>query len=438
MTQTMTNDYPTPSPTAPPPLPWGGTGSTRSAWTSLSRNPLRYLTSAAPWRALVHLAISIVFGWLCFGLYVVIILLPFAPAWSYLLAKVERQRIVLLGVPPIVNPHAPLRDRSVTSRIGDRLGESATWRETGYSLILAAAAPFLSIGLMIAGAFVGACLLAPWLITMEPVLMFGGWVIDSQPEAWALTALGIPLAAILLYLCAGVAAALAALAQALLGPREEELAARLADMSASRGILVTSFEGERRRIERDLHDGPQRDLVALSMHLGELQLAVDDETVDADALRRHMSEAQDRVEQVLASLRDTVRGVHPQVLDDHGVTAACIELGRGPLPVRVVCDGAWYNGRRLPAEIEKAMYYTASEAVTNAAKHGRATMVTITLGEGNGTITMEVVDDGTGGADPTRGTGLSGLVERAAAVGADLDIVSPQGGPTRLVWTLRS
>ncbi len=209
-------------------------------------------------------------------------------------------------------------------------------------------------------------------------------------------------------------------------------------MSASRGILVTSFDGERRRIERDLHDGPQRDLVELSMHLGELQLAVDDETVDADALRRHMSEAQDRVEQVLASLRDTVRGVHPQVLDDHGVTAACIELGRGPLPVRVVCDGAWYNGRRLPAEIEKAMYYTASEAVTNAAKHGRATMVTITLGEGNGTITMEVVDDGTGGADPTRGTGLSGLVERAAAVGADLDIVSPQGGPTRLVWTLRS
>lgn len=433
MTETTTFDDPTPSPTTLPSPPYDAPdGRARSAWTSLARNPLRYLISADPWRALVHLAMSLVFGWLCFGLYVVIILLPFAPAWSYLLAKVERQRIVLLGVAPIVNPHPPLRERAFTARIGDRLGEAATWRETGYSLIIAAAAPFLSIGLLVAGAVVGACLLAPWLITMEPVMMFGGWVIDTQPEAWMLTAVGVPLAGILLYLCAGVSAALATLAQALLGPREEELAARLAELHASRGILVTSFEGERRRIERDLHDGPQRDLVGLSMHLGELQLAVEDEKI-----RAQVAVAQDRVEQVLASLRDTVRGVHPQVLDDHGVTAACVELGRGPLPVRVICRAGWYDGLRLPAEIEKAMYYTASEAVTNATKHAHATVVTITLSEFDGIASMEIVDDGVGGADIGRGSGLSGLIERAAAVGAELSVASPQGGPTRLFWTTR-
>ncbi|GAC69619.1 putative two-component histidine kinase [Gordonia soli NBRC 108243] len=401
----------------------------RNAWLAMARNPVRYLLSSDPWRALTHLAVSLVLGWIQFGLFIVIILLPFAPAWSYVLAKLERRRVALLRLAPIADPHRTLYSRGVAAHIGDRLAETSTWRETGYSLILAAATPFLSIGLVVLGAAVGGTIFAPAFTDTDP-MMFGGWTIDTPAEAWTATVIGIVLLIPAVYLCAAVSAILASLAQALLGPREEELAAQLADVRASRGILMNSFEGERRRIERDLHDGPQRDLVALSMQLGELQLAVDD-----DDVRTQVIAAQARVEGALSGLRDTVRGVYPQVLDDHGVTAALIELGRGPLPVHVVPQGSWHHTRRFTPEVEKAIYYTGSEAVTNATKHARAHAVTIYLSEDDTTISMEIVDDGIGGATTDRGSGLSGLVERAAAVGARLDIDSPQGGPTVLRWS---
>lgn len=410
--------------TAPP------EGGPPSHWAALARNPLRYLISSDPWRGLGYLLGSLLFGWICFGLYIVIILLPFAPLWSYYLAKLERRRVRLIRMAPIVDPHPTLPPMGFPARVGERLGEAATWRETGYSLILAVLAPVLSIGVMIYGIFCLALLFAPMLVT-DDYLRIGGWVVDTQWEAWLLTVASLPLIALGAYVCAFVSAALGSLAGALLGPRESELAALVTNLRASRGVLVDSFEGERRRIERDLHDGPQRDLVGLSMNLGELQLATEDQE-----LRDQLADAQGRVEQVLAGLRDTVRGVHPQVLDDHGVAAACVELGQS-IPVRVSTGPGWVPAARWPIEVERAMYYTASEAVTNAVKHASANEVTVTFDATGDAVTMEVVDDGRGGADIAAGTGLAGLVERAAAVGATLSVDSPAGGPTRLFWSKR-
>ncbi|WP_245549781.1 sensor histidine kinase [Gordonia effusa] len=415
----------------PSALPSASAPRRASPWQIIGGTPRRFLTSSDPWRGLAYVAVTVVAGWLLFFAYVVIILLPLAPAWSYLLGKIERQRVALLRVPPIGDPHRPLTG-SVTERAGARLGEAATWREVAYSVVLAAFAPIASLGLIIYGAFFGALLFSPFIARSGEPINMGPWVVDSVAESLLLVLIAIPIGVVGLYLCGAVSAAFASLASGLLGPREEELAALVSSLQSSRGVLVTSFEGERRRIERDLHDGPQQDLVGASMQLGELAQATDDTQVRAD-----IEAAQTRVERALSGLRDTVRGVYPQVLDDFGIEAACAELG-GPIAVRILPKAGWPSGRRLPADVERGMYYTASEAVTNAGKHGRASTVIIEfdtaaseLGE---EITMIVTDDGVGGADVERGTGLAGLMERADALGATLTLASPDGGPTVLRW----
>lgn len=402
-----------------------------SPWKRLGASPLRYLTSSDPWRGLAYTVTTVTLGCLMFLAYVVIVLLPFAPVWSNLLGKIDRQRVRLLGAQAIGDPHAPV-DGNLPTRMGVRLGEPATWREVVYSLFLAIYGPFVGIGLSIAGVATGLVAVAPAIARQGEIINLWSWEVDSVAEAWWLVPITIPFLVITLYL-SGVAAAIAAsIASWLLGPREEELVAQVEALESSRGVLVGSFEAERRRIERDLHDGPQQDLVGAAMQLGELA-----QTSDDPALRADVEAAQARVERALSGLRETVRGVDPKVLDDFGLEAACAELG-DPITVRVVPSAGWTPGRRLPAPFERAMYYTASESVTNAGKHGGASTVTIELSDVLGVVTMVVTDDGIGGADPSLGSGLAGLVERAHALGATLTVDSPRGGPTVLRWTGRA
>ncbi|TWS26457.1 sensor histidine kinase [Tsukamurella sputi] len=391
------------------------------------REPLHFLTTSAPWRALAYFAVSMVLGWAVFFLYAMVVLLPFAPAWSFALAKLERRRVAWLGAPAIGDPHPPVSG-DLSTRAGARLGERATWREVAYSLILAVLTPVVFMGAVF-GWIVGVGLLVAPFVS-DDVNVMGVAVRGIVSEAF-FGALGAVLCAVALYVTYAVSVMQAAGARLLLGPTEEELRRRVSTLEASRGVLVHSFEGERRRIERDLHDGPQQDLASLSLQLGELQQSLSTET--DDAVRAQVVEAQARLERAMAGLRDTVRGVHPQVLDDAGVEAACAELG-GAIRVDVTAGEGWEPGRRLPADIEQAMYYTASEAVTNAIKHGGAGQVWITFAAGVLGVSMTVMDDGAGGADPARGTGLAGLVERAEAIGATLTILSPPGGPTTLYW----
>lgn len=401
-----------------------------SSWAHLRAAPWRFVAGSWAWRALAYLMVSVLFGWITVALFTSILLIPTVPVWSYFLAKAERARVKLLGVEAIANPHPALPSMPLSARMGERMGESATWRATAYAVVLTVMAPTISGIALLYAAVVFTMLIAPTLTRTDDVWV-GPWLIDTVGEGVILTIAAIPLLVLGLYVCGVCACALGAIARSLLGANEERLSAEVAGLQASRGILVDSFADQRRRIEQDLHDGPQRDLVAASIQLGELALATDDED-----LRKQAAAAQTQVESAMARLRDTVRGVHPRVLDDHGVPAACMELV-GALPVRVVLGTGWTTDTRLGDDVEQAMYYTASEAVTNAVKHADAAGVTITFqrtGGTGGTEQMTVEDDGKGGATMISGRGLAGLTERAAAVGAELGVESPADGGTRITW----
>jgi signal transduction histidine kinase len=212
-------------------------------------------------------------------------------------------------------------------------------------------------------------------------------------------------------------------ALALLGPSEQQLQARVVALAASRDRAVDSAEAERRRIERDLHDGAQQRLVALAMDLGMARAKLESDPAAATAL---VGEAHEEAKRALAELRDLARGIHPAVLADRGLDAAISALAaRSPVPVGVeVATG------RLPGPVESAAYFVVAEALTNAAKHAGAAEIGVRIGRDRDLLVVEVTDDGAGGADPARGSGLRGLADRVAAVDGRLTVTSPEGGPT--------
>ena len=261
----------------------------RGALAAPLREPMRFLTTSAPWRGLAYFAGSMIVGWVLFLLYVVVVLLPFAPAWSFGLAKLERLRVTWLGDPAIGDPHPPVAG-NLSARAGARLGERATWREVAYSLLLAVLTPIVFLGAVIGWTVGGGLLVGP-LLSDEVNVM--GTAVDGVVSRAVWGAIGAVICAAGLYITYAVAVAQAATARLLLGPTEEELQRRVSTLEASRGVLVHSFEGERRRIERNLHDGPQQDLASLSLQLGELQQNLP-ETAD-ESLRGQVSEAQARL-----------------------------------------------------------------------------------------------------------------------------------------------
>jgi signal transduction histidine kinase len=222
----------------------------------------------------------------------------------------------------------------------------------------------------------------------------------------------------------GFAAMDVSLTRRLLG-LPSDLAARVAELEASRERVVDAAEAERRRIERDLHDGAQQRLVALAMELGRAKAKFAD---DLDAARVLVDQAHVEAKAALTELRDLVRGVHPPVLTDRGLDAALSGLAaRCPVPVDVHVDVPV----RPKATVEAVAYFVVAEALTNVAKHSRASHAKVVV-EGHGfpgTLTVMVSDDGIGGADP-HGAGLSGLADRVSGVDGRLSVESPAGGPT--------
>jgi len=229
------------------------------------------------------------------------------------------------------------------------------------------------------------------------------------------------------YLLTAWAGARAAVARLILAPREAELDERLVEVTRSRARLVDAFELERRRIERDLHDGAQQRLVALTVALGLARL---DLPAGSPAAAR-VHEAQEQAKQALTELRELIRGVHPQVLADRGLGAAvAVADAAGRSPVEVDVDVSL--PRRLPGTIEVTAYFAVCEALANIARHSQASRASVRgrlLGD---VLTVEVRDDGVGGADPAAGTGLAGLADRIAVVEGRLLLSSPAGGPTVL------
>lgn len=197
------------------------------------------------------------------------------------------------------------------------------------------------------------------------------------------------------------------------------------DLAASRARLVQAADDARRRIERDLHDGAQQRLVAAALELALLDRRLDGD----DSARRALAKAREHLADGLAELRALARGIHPAVLSERGLEAALVALvERSPVPVdlRVVVPD------RLDRAIEATVYFVVSEALTNVAKYAQADSASVELMSARGELVLTVADDGVGGADAERGSGLSGLVDRVQAIGGGLDVSSPRGGGTRL------
>ena len=204
-----------------------------------------------------------------------------------------------------------------------------------------------------------------------------------------------------------------------------ELRARLEELRGSRVRILSAEQRERRRLERDLHDGAQHRLVALSLELGELR----DRVSEDPELAARVDEARDEVTASLAELRDVAHGIHPATVSDHGLGVALESLTtRATVPVQV--HGALQD--RLPEPVELAAFFLVAEALANITKHAHASSGTVDLTREAGHLVVEVRDDGVGGAATERGTGLRGLADRIEALGGRLRVWSPPGKGTRL------
>ncbi|MFI7354286.1 sensor histidine kinase [Streptomyces avidinii] len=406
------------------------------------RRPLRFLGSWWPWRCWAYLGSGFLVGYpvllvlvLLVGLGVTLapvgiglLLLLGAVVAGVPLGMLERWRLRCVEPVRVPDPHASLGGAGPTAWLRTRLRERATRREFAYAALLGpvfGAAGFAVLTLVAFALILVATPVIVWAIAPDRVMLIPGRPVSGALEALGGTAAGLVGLLVAAYAGALLAAAQVKTARLLLGPRVE--ADRILELTRSRVRLVDAFEAERRRIERDLHDGAQQQLVALSMTLGlaELELRALPEAAAAAALvARGRGEARVALEQ----LRDLVRGIHPQVLTDHGLAAAVAEVAlRHPVPVSVDLDVP-----RLAEPVEITAYFTVTEALTNAAKHSGASQVAVVGRVEGDRLTLTVTDDGRGGADPGAGAGLAGLADRVAMLKGRLVVSSPVGGPTRL------
>jgi signal transduction histidine kinase len=292
---------------------------------------------------------------------------------------------------------------------------AATWRQLSFHALAVVTG-------MLGGGLVVVCwLAAPLAVTF----LCGGQPTPGSGAAAAAGAVALLLAAP--WLARWVSRADVVAGQALLGPsRSEQLTARVATLSRSRADLVAAADAERRRIERDLHDGAQQRLVSLAMNLGLARATLTDLPEDA---RQVIVAAHEEAKEALGELRSLVRGLHPAVLEDRGLDAALSGVAaRTPLAVRLQVD---VPVRPSPT-VEAIAYFVVSEALANVAKHAQASHASVTVWRAGDLLRVEVTDDGVGGADPSLGTGLAGLSGRVRSVDGQLEVTSPAGGPTRI------
>jgi signal transduction histidine kinase len=197
------------------------------------------------------------------------------------------------------------------------------------------------------------------------------------------------------------------------------------DLRASRARLVRAEDEARRALERNLHDGAQQRLVALSVSLRVIESRL---KADPDGAAALLSGAMEELSQALAELRELARGIHPAVLTDRGLRPALESLvARAPIPVELVA-----TDERFPPETEAAAYYVVSETLTNVARYAEASAARVEVARTDGVLRVQVSDDGIGGADPTRGSGIRGLVDRVAVLDGTLEVASPVGGGTSI------
>ncbi len=290
------------------------------------------------------------------------------------------------------------------------------------------------------------------LLFLLPALFVALPVLAAAPVAWIVTnpvaneleigeRVGYPLVALvgfasLVTLAAGVPLLLTALARldwwsaaTLLG--RSESSRRVDELTVSRARVVDAADAERRRIERDLHDGAQQRLVSVAMSLGQAKSRV--ASTDDAVLKELLDDAHREAKNAIGEIRTLTRGLHPPILTDRGLDAALSSVAAlCAVPVTVRIDPALSGDRRPDATVESTVYFVVSEALTNVSKHAKADHVRVDVSRVESAVRVTVVDDGCGGAYSAPGGGLAGLEDRLSGIDGTLTITSPSGGPTRL------
>jgi signal transduction histidine kinase len=406
-----------------------------------ARRPVELLATNRPWREAWFLLLNLLLGALWFlmlplvlaGFVSGIALIGF-PILAVLMtiwtrgAQRHRRRIEKISGRRIVDPHRPPVEGFFVRRLWAKAQDPAVWRDLLYMISL------FPLGVIEFGIVLFVAGQALQYATIPIYYWWGSdgsevgpsWNIDSFGEAIIVMVVGAGLFWVWPLVVTGITRLHIAFAQVLLGPSTTELAERVDVLTKSRSGVMEAMLLERRRIERDLHDGAQQRLVALAMDLG---MAKEKMKSDPDAAQRLVESSHEEAKRVLSDLRDLVRGIYPAVLTDRGLDAAISSVaGRSPVMVTVDVE---LKGRP-PEAVEATAYFVVVEALTNVAKHSGAAEAKVWVRRVNDRLVIEVTDNGAGGADAKGGTGLGGLADRIAALDGQLTIESPPGGPTRV------
>jgi signal transduction histidine kinase len=353
-----------------------------------------------------------------------VILLATLAAWRAMAALERILARGLLGVP--IAPMVDRRGLPIVEQIRRWLRDPVTWK----SLVFVALK--FPLGIVSFAAVVGLggfsliLLFAPLIVLVTPVTVFG-WIVTSSLQALPLTLAGLIAFPLALHLFNGLGWLWALFARIMLGPSTVELHERVDDLRDARARIIAAGDAERRRIERDLHDGAQQRLVALSLTLGMAESRL---TSDPAAAATLIAEARKESQLAMQELRELASGIHPALLSERGLGPALEALAsRAPVPTTV--DGV--PEQRLAPPVEATAYFVTAESLTNVAKYAGATCASVSLAIEHGRLRLIVRDDGAGGADPTSGTGLRGLRDRVEALDGHLDVDSPPGLGTTVI-----
>jgi len=408
-----------------------GTGTGAAAWATsrdLTARWFRPLTEPETWRAAAYLGLGLVTTTVWFllvgllaavlavAVWTVVGVLLFVPFFGFVAwcSAHERRRAGMIGVTIDARPVADAT--GIWRRCSSRLTDGARWRQVAYQLSAAV------VAWTVAGAAFLVWAAAAYLVTLP----LWGWAVGlSVPASFALALFGVALAGLAARVMTGCARLEAAYAAWLLGPdRYAVMQSKVEHLTADRRQIIDAVAGERRRIERNLHDGVQARLVAVGIDLGMAETMFPERPEDARAL---LASAREKNRQSIAELREIGRGLHPAILEDRGLDAALSAVvAASPVPIRLTCELA----TTPPPAIEEAAYFIVSEAVSNILKHARARTAAVDVEADARALRILVHDDGLGGADGSRGSGLAGIDARVRALEGTLRVASPPGGPT--------
>jgi signal transduction histidine kinase len=422
--------------------------SDRRAGLAAASTALRAPFAAETWAATLYCGTGMVMG-----------ALSFAVMAAMLWTSVSLLVVALLGVPLLWLTFAVARQVAVldASRAQVFLGEDlrlrkppetagdwlerwwsrttwvGSWIEVGYAVVV------LPVSALLHGTIV----MATWGGGLAFVLfpLYGGrlagagtvftWDVGLPMATVVHVTLGTALLLVAPWVARASASGCVGLSRAVLSPNDRAaLVQRVETLEDLRSRMLAAADAERRRIERDLHDGAQQRLVAVAMALGRAKTRMDDDPV---AARRLVEEAHADAKQALTELRDLARGLHPAVLADRGLDAALSALAaRSPVAVSVEVADDVTREPRPDRNIEAVAYFVVAEALTNVAKHSRARHAWVVARRDAERLELEIRDDGVGGAAARRGSGLAGLNDRVRSVDGVFDVTSPAGGPTTI------